>query len=293
MDGILKTLLVQQYGEELTEKIIQGFGVERPVTLRVNRLKTDPESVKNALADAKIGFDSVPWSEDALIIKNVREADLRALDIYEQGWIYLQSLSSMIPPLVLDPAAGESILDMAAAPGGKTTQMAALSKGMANITACEKNKVRAERLKYNLQRQGASRVSVMVCDARRLDDRFMFDKVLLDAPCSGSGTVTSERCDFTDELYQRSRRFQSELLKKALRLLKSGSLMVYSTCSILSGENEELLKTVLPSAGGKIIPIDAGRYDGMPLLPTKLDGTLCICPSGLFEGFFVALIEKI
>ena len=105
----------------------------------------------------------------------------------------------MIPPIVLDPSPGESILDMAAAPGGKTTQMAALSGGLADITACEKNKIRAQRLLYNLKKQGAGRVTVLETDARRLDSRFFFDKILLDAPCSGSGTVTPGRCNFSEE----------------------------------------------------------------------------------------------
>ena len=97
----------------------------------------------------------------------------------------------MIPPLVLAPRQGETVLDMAAAPGGKTTQMAALSGNAALITACEKNRIRAERMQFNLQRQGATRVSVMVEDARRLDDLFSFDRILLDAPCSGSGTIAA------------------------------------------------------------------------------------------------------
>lgn len=287
----LQKALREQYGD-LADRIIAGYSAERRVTLRANRLKTSPEEVMNELAERGISAASPPWSADAFIV-DAKEETLRALPMYQNGEIYLQSLSSMIPPMVLEPRAGEAILDMAAAPGGKTTQMAALSGGRANITACEKNKVRAERLKFNLARQGASRVSVMVCDSRRLDDRFTFDKILLDAPCSGSGTITLERCDFTEELYARSQRFQSELLGKALRLLRSGSRMVYSTCSVLAGENEEVLKRVLPGAGARIIPISQSAFEGAPRLPVQLDGTLCICPNELYEGFFVALIEKI
>lgn len=287
----LQKALREQYGD-LADRIIAGYSAERRVTLRTNRLKTSPEEVMNQLTEREISATSPPWSADAFIV-DAKEETLRALPMYQNGEIYLQSLSSMIPPMVLEPRAGEAILDMAAAPGGKTTQMAALSGGRANITACEKNKVRAERLKFNLARQGASRVSVMVCDSRRLDDRFTFDKILLDAPCSGSGTITLERCDFTEELYARSQRFQSELLGKALRLLRSGSRMVYSTCSVLACENEEVLKRVLPRAGARILPISQSAFEGAPRLPVQLDGTLCICPNELYEGFFVALIEKI
>lgn len=291
LPDFLQKALREQYGD-LADRIIAGYSAERRVTLRANRLKTSPEEVMNELTERGISATSPPWSADAFIV-DAKEETLRALPMYQNGEIYLQSLSSMIPPMVLEPRAVEAILDMAAAPGGKTTQMAALSGGRANITACEKNKVRAERLKFNLARQGASRVSVMVCDSRRLDDRFTFDKILLDAPCSGSGTITPERCDFTEELYARSQRFQAELLGKALRLLRSGSRMVYSTCSVLAGENEEVLKRVLPGAGARIIPISQSAFEGAPRLPVQLDGTLCICPNELYEGFFVALIEKI
>ena len=124
-----------------------------------------------------------------MIIEGAREPEIQELPIYREGGIYLQSLSSMLPPLFLAPKAGESVLDMAAAPGGKTTQMAAMTGNQAQITACEKNKVRQKRLKYNLEKQGASGTYVMVEDARKLNDFFSFDRILLDAPCSGSGTV--------------------------------------------------------------------------------------------------------
>ena len=102
----------------------------------------------------------------------------------------MQSLSSMLPPIILNPKLKADILDMAAEPGGKTTQIAALSNNLANIKACELNKIRLERLKYNIQKQGATNVYVMEKDARLLDDFFCFDQILLDAPCSGSGTLS-------------------------------------------------------------------------------------------------------
>jgi len=85
----------------------------------------------------------------------------------------------MIPPVILEPKEKENILDMAAAPGGKTTQISAISSGKSYITACEKNKIRCDRLKYNLQKQGVGNVNVMQEDARKLSDFFSFDKILL------------------------------------------------------------------------------------------------------------------
>ncbi len=181
---------------------------------------------------------------------------------------------------------------MAAAPGGKTTQMSAISKNEAMITACEKNKIRAERLKYNLEKQGVKRVNVMTEDARKLSKYFSFDKILLDAPCSGSGTENIYSDDFTEELIKRMAKVQEELLKKALKILKPGQEMVYSTCSILKEENEDILNKILPSSNAEIVPIKENLFNKIELLPTMIDGVICIAPSKLYEGFFIAKIKK-
>ena len=288
--------LQNQYGEALAEQICQGYACRRPVTLRVNTLKTTPEAVREGLAEAGIAWEEVGWSREALILPQSRESDLEGLPMYQQGEIYLQSLSSMLPPLFLRPQPGENVLDMAAAPGGKTTQMAALSGGKAMITACEKNAIRAERLKFNIQRQGAGRVSVLVQDARKLDDFFSFDKILLDAPCSGSGTLAVRQGElagkFSRELVDNSARLQEALLRKALRLLKPGHEMIYSTCSILQKENEDVLRRTAAAAGGEVVPLELDAFAEIPRLPSDTPGTLLVAPGPLYEGFFVARIVK-
>lgn len=293
--SFLINMLEIQYGKETTHKIIEGYMAQRNVTLRANTLKSSSEEIQEKLAEANIAYETVNWSKEAFILKTAKEEDIRKLSIYEEGKIYLQSLSSMLPPIILAPQEKENILDMAAAPGGKTTQMAALSNNHASITACEISKIRAERLKYNLAKQGAGSVYVMVADATKLDDFFAFDKILLDAPCSGSGTIT-ENTDFentfTQTLIQKSVRLQTLLLTKALKLLKPGHEMVYSTCSILKEENEEVVEKVLKSKQAEIVPITLDT-EGITLLRTNLPGTLCVCPSKLYEGFFIAKIRKL
>ena len=286
----VKQLFTNQYGEEITNKIIEGYLKRRVVTLRVNTIKIDKQNVKNKLQEVGIETEDISWYEDGLIIKNAKEEEIRKLDIYENGEIYLQSLSSMLPPIILEPKAGENILDMAAAPGGKTTQIAAITQNKAFITACEKNKIRADRLKYNLQKQGVGCVNVMLEDARKLSDFFSFDKILLDAPCSGSGTMSVFDKTFSKELIERSSKTQEELLIKALKILKTGGEMVYSTCSILEQENERILKKVLKKYGGEIVPIEPIKE--IPLLPTFTAGVMCVCPTEFYEGFFVAKIKK-
>ena len=291
--AFLTEKLTAQYGEETARRIFSGFEAKRKTTLRVNRLKAEPAQIVSALADAGISAQTVPWSGDALILENADEEAVAALPMFENGEIYMQSLSSMIPPLVLDAQAGENVLDMAAAPGGKTTQIAALTRGGAMITACERNKMRAERLSYNVKKQGANRVTVMNMDARQLDDFFAFDRVLLDAPCSGSGTVTEgSRGQFSREYLDRTVKMQKTLLDKAIRLLKPGHELVYSTCSVLQEENEEVVSAALKKGGVQLVPIDADAFAGVPLLPTTIPGVMCVCPDERYEGFFVAKLRK-
>ena len=291
----LYKMILNEYGEKLTDEIISGYLCDRPVTFRVNTSKVDISYIKDKLNQLGINFKEVPWNETAFIIERVKENEIKELDIYKNGEIYLQSLSSMLPPIVVAPKEGENILDMAAAPGGKTTQMASMSNNKAMITACEKNKIRAERLKYNLEKQGTSRVTVMVKDARRLDDFFSFDKILLDAPCSGSGTLNLNNKNlsrtFTKELIDRSIKTQKELLKKAIKILKLNGEITYSTCSILKEENEKIVEKILSLGNLEIVPIDEGYFKDVPLLPVNIRGTICVCPSDLYEGFFVAKLR--
>ena len=293
--ALLMERLRSQYGPDLTEEIIAGF-VRRPVTLRVNTIKSTQEAVGEVLSRAGIAYEKAPWYDDAFILRDGREEAVQALPEYEAGHMYLQSLSSMMPPLVVAPAKNESILDMAAAPGGKTTQMAALSGNAALITACEKNKIRAERLQFNLERQGVKRVNVMCQDARQLSDLFKFDKVLLDAPCTGSGTILIAEGEAERRMdaawVAKTAATQKAMLKKALTLLSAGHEMVYSTCSILREENEDVLKAVLPTMNAEIVPIEHAFLAHAPLLPTTIPGVVCVKPSELYEGFFVAKIRK-
>ncbi len=289
-------MLNSQYGEEIANQIIKGYSKERVVTFRVNTLKASIDEIEKILHECKIKYERVPWSKEAFIIKNAREHEIQKLDIYQNGKIYLQSLSSMLPPIILEPRENEDILDMTAAPGGKTTQLANLSKNKANITACELNTVRVERLKYNVKKQGATCVYIMQKDSRNIDDFFSFDKILLDAPCSGSGTLSEKTLEndkyFTKKLIEKSTKSQLTLLKKAIKILKSGGEIVYSTCSILSNENEEVIRKALIGTNAKVIPIKFQGIEELPMLPTSIQGTLNICPNELYEGFFVAKIKK-
>lgn len=288
----LKEQLTNQYGEDLTNQILEGYNKKRKTTLRINTIKTTKENIKKILDKENIKYESVSWYDDALIL--VSDKNIRELDIYKNGEIYMQSLSSMIPPIVLEPTK-EKILDMAASPGGKTTEIYNLSNKEALITAVEKNPIRADRLKYNINKQGTS-ATVLVSDATKLDEFFRFDKILLDAPCSGSGTLSTldnSLNHFNKNLIKNSIEAQQKLLSKALQILKPNSTMVYSTCSILYEENESQIEKLIKQNKIEIIPINEELFKDIPKLPTKIKGTMCVQPTDLYEGFFVARIKKL
>ena len=164
------------------------------------------------------------------------------------------------------------------------------------ITACEKNKIRGERLKYNLEKQGANRTTVILKDSRNLDNFFSFDKILLDSPCSGSGTINlnDENLEkvFTKELVTRSVKTQLELLKKAIKVLKKDGEIVYSTCSILKEENEKTIESALSLGNLEIVPIDKEIFKEIPILPSTIKGTITVMPTKYYEGFFVAKLRR-
>ena len=293
-----ETQLVKQYGAEDTRRILAGCATKRTVSLRANTLHARRDEIACALDDAGITWEPVPWYEDAFVLPEAQERDVWNLSAYQAGDLYLQSLSSMIPALVLDARKGDDVCDMCAAPGGKTTQIAALSG--AYITACEMHAPRAEKLEYNLKKLGAANVTVMRCDARRLDEFFSFDRILVDAPCSGSGTLLAndpkvER-RFTPKLIEKSVKAQRALLAKGLSLLKPGGTLVYSTCSILERENEDIVRWALGNTphgrAFEVKPTQLANADELPLLPTTLEGACTLCPTDRYEGFFVAKIVR-
>ena len=274
------------------EEIIECLSKRRKTTFRINRIKTTNEEIDDFLNANNIKYTHPSFFNDAYIIEE--NIDLSELSIYKEGKIYLQSLSSQIPPLFLDLENSLDILDMCAAPGGKTLEIASITNNKKSIMACETNKIRAERLKHNITEQGA-KVNVSVVDARKLDDFFRFDSVLLDAPCSGSGTINLNNPKdlkyFSYDLVKNSAKIQKELLKKALTILKPGHTLVYSTCSILKEENEDVVKSVLNN-NYVIEKIDL-NIDKSNFLDSKIDGVITVKPSEFYEGFFIAKIKKI
>ncbi|MGE5558256.1 MAG: RsmB/NOP family class I SAM-dependent RNA methyltransferase [Bacillota bacterium] len=288
--------LYDQFEPPQAEQIMAGFMENRPLTLRINTLKTDIRKVMEIFKADGVKFDRVNWDPAALIIKNAGEKDLESHDLYKSGGIYLQSLASMIPPLVLNPAPGAKILDLAAAPGSKSTQLAALMQNRGFILANEKDKIRGERLRYNLNKQGVRIAEIRLGDGKRLESNWhgFFDAALLDAPCSGEGLFQLENPRtyrfWSDRLVAKMSGVQKKLFLQAFLAVKPGGRLVYSTCTINREENENVVLWALAYCPG----LAQERIILAPSLPAIYSrGIMRILPSRLTEGFFVACFRKL
>lgn len=267
--------------------ILSGL-VKKKTTFRVNNLKSNKEEIESILNSNNIKYSKVDFYDDAFILET--DINLRELDIYKEGKIYVQSLSSMLPPLYFDYKQNDSIIDMAAAPGGKTSEIASITNDTVLITAVEKNKLRGEKLIYNLDKQGLKRYSIIFEDATKLNEFMKFNKVLLDAPCSGSGTIIKEQLNsIPEDLVNRSSNIQKELLDKAINLVNVGDEIIYSTCSIFKVENEEVINKYIQEGRVEVIPINTS----IETLPSTIEGVLTIKPTELYEGFFISKLKKI
>ena len=293
--------LYENYSPLTVDKILAGMAGERNTTLRVNRLKSNIQDIMNCLKENGIKFDRVLWYSDALILKEATEKQIQKLDIYENGEIYLQSLSSMIPPLVLNPKENEKVLDLTAAPGSKTTQMAAMMNNKGYILANELDALRCERLKYNVEKQGAAIVTVNNGRGEVIGKKYeaVFDKVLLDAPCSGEGRflATDARTyrSWSERAVNELAKIQKKLLKSAWQALKPEGEMVYSTCTLNRKENEEVLEWAMQELGTRIEPINLGVKNAVQAISEKdeIRNAIRILPSKETEGFFVAKLRKL
>jgi NOL1/NOP2/sun family putative RNA methylase len=292
------------------DKVLKTFASERPVTFRVNSLKLVPSSLKERLEPLGFKVENIPWYKDAFILRKGRQRDLEKTDLYAKGEIYVQGLSSMIPPLVLAPQPNDIVLDLTAAPGSKTTQLSALMKNQGRILANDNNPIRLEKLKANAGNQGASNVETLPAGDGGLvwkDNFEKFDRVLLDAPCSSEGRFQLDTPStygyWKEDTNRKMAKDQRRLFKSAFLSLKPGGTMVYSTCTFAPEENEMVLNWALETYGEAIQIEDASQ--ALPLHTRGLAAwgdlkfnpgvvkSIRVLPTPDIEGFFVARLRKI
>lgn len=294
--------MYEMFSPGTVDKIVAGTISDRYTTLRVNTIKYNIQDLMRYFKENNIKFERVSWYNDALIIKNVKEKEIQKLDIYEKGYVYIQSLPSMVPPIVLNPKEGEKVLDLTAAPGSKTTQMAAAMNNNGQIVANELDKIRCERLKYNVNTQGASIVKVVNGRGELLGREYedYFDKVLLDAPCSGEGRFDARSVitykNWSEKTVRDLAKLQKKLFKSAYTALKQGGIMVYSTCTLNKEENEMVLEWALENLNVKLLDINIEIKDKIPAFNNEVNSSINkairILPSKTMEGFFVAKFVK-
>jgi len=305
LPGEFVAILESLFSPLTIDRIVSAMIAGRPVSLRVNALKADAATVRARLSAAGLKFENTAWYRDAFVLPDATERDVEKTDLYTDGRVYLQGLSSMVPVLVLAPGRGEKILDLTAAPGSKTTQIAAMTGNAAEIVACEMDRLRFERLKYNVGLQAAGSVTLLNLPAEKLIQRHpeyagYFDRVLLDAPCSGEGRfLVSNRGSYKYWSLQEVRKYsnlQKKLLKSAADSLRPGGILVYSTCTLNTAENEEAVDHAVRNLGMAALDILLKIHGSLPGFCEGFDPSvrkaMRILPGKLMEGFFVCKLQK-
>jgi tRNA (cytosine49-C5)-methyltransferase len=290
------------------QSVVETFSQRKTASFRLNSLKGDLSELQEFLANSQIiQVRTPPWYPLAFLPQGIESTVVSRWDLANQGKIYIQSLSSMLPAVVLDPQPGEVLLDLCAAPGSKTTQMAAAMQNKGRIVAVEAIRDRFFRLKSVIALMGAEIVETKCMDGRRFrwgDE--LFDRVLVDAPCSSEGRFKSY--DKKSIGYWNLRKIremvkkQRGLLLNACRLLRPGGVLVYSTCTFAPEENEGVVSWVLRKMEGEVAlaPIETQGFERYPALSEwegkTFDAQAVHCcrvlPTSTMEGFFMAKFTK-
>ncbi len=273
--------------------------------IRVNTLKISVKELRERLKDWRL--EQVPWCEEGFWITHKTEdrRDIGNLIEHQLGYFYVQEAASMIPPIVLGAEPSDVVLDMAASPGSKATQIASHMKNKGVLVANDKDGLRMKPLASNIQRMGITNAIITLMEGRFFKG-FSFDRILLDAPCSGTGTIRKSLKTiemWNPDMVRRLAGTQRQLIDTAFCNLKKGGVLIYSTCTLEPEEDEGIVDYLLD------------KYDDAELEEIKLEGLkrskavlefedrkfddsvrkcLRIWPQDNdTEGFFVAKIRKL
>lgn len=294
---------------EKYEAVLLAFTDRRPSVFRANTLKITPHALRVNLQKEGIEVETVAWNDNAFVLKGTTQRVLMETELYKQGFLYLQNLSSMIPPLVVDPQRDETILDITAAPGSKTTQMAAIMQNTGTIIANDKSRIRLYKLEANLKMQGVTNTKVTYRPAEMFwkINPESFDKALVDVPCSMEGRmhVESEKTykDWSMRKIKELVGMQRHILRSAVSSTKPGGTIIYSTCTLAPEEDEGVVDWLLTQEKGAVeveqialkLP---NAIPGLTQWNTKtfdpqMARTLRILPGNHMEGFYVAKLKKL
>lgn len=295
--------------DDKRQAVLASFCESKPLTIRVNTLKTTVDILKENLTKLGIHYQNVSWYENALTLPTATTRELTQTTLYEDGHFYIQNLSSMVAPLALDPQPGEKVLDMAAAPGSKTTQMAMLMQNTGEIIANDKSRQRLYKLQPNLQQQGVTNAKVICRPGEILWKIYpnYFDKTLVDAPCTMEGRFDARDIatfkDWSPKKVKALSQTQRWLLRSAVTATKPGGTIVYATCTLSPEENEAVIDWLL-RVEPYPLSVEKFSFSGLTIekpfmqwkkhtFTEKINHCCRILPSQNLEGFFIAKIKKL
>ncbi len=294
------------FGEELSAFL---DAIKKPLkpSIRVNTLKISPDDMIKLLQERGIAFESIPWCKCGFWLLNCEEESIGNFWEHFAGLIYIQEASSMIPAEVLAPSPYECVLDLAAAPGSKTTQMAQIMENKGAIVANDISFKRLKALTNNIERMGVVNVVVTCMDGRRFGRLFpgKFDKVLVDAPCSAEGTIRKSYkaiYNWHEWAYKKLSETQKALLISAYKSLKPEGVVVYSTCTFSPEENEAVVSYILENYNAVTEEVEINglnpsppimEWEGVTFHP-DVKRCIRIYPhKNEVGGFFIAKIRKL
>lgn len=286
-------LLIKQYGENSAKKIMSGLNQIPKVSIRVNDIKADYDEVYDELEEMGYDIEEGSVCPEAICIKGGKSIESNPL--FQEGKITVQDESAMLIAPLLEIEDGMEVLDLCSAPGGKTTHIAEILQNTGKVLAFDVHESKLNLIKENCERLGITNVEVGTNDATKLNADLVAssDRILIDVPCSGLGIIrkkpeikwNKKRNDLREIIS-----VQREIMKNAWQYLKSGGIMIYSTCTLNKEENEENIEWFVNSHKDcEVKKIFIGKKDN---LIYNRDGSLTIMPNENMDGFFVAKLEK-
>ena len=308
LDGEYGQRLREIVGDEQISRVFESFEAAKLTSFRVNTIQASSAEIVDAVEALGVKAAPVSWCDEAFTVSPEDRSTLTHSELAESGKIYVQGLSSIFATTVLSPEPEQWNIDMASAPGGKASHMAALMDNRGKLSVVEAVKPRMYRLADNMKRLGVTISRTYLMDGRKVGRKVpdRFDCVMLDAPCSSDSRIRADNPDSLKFWSQRKVRVQSRkqkgLIVSAFQALKPGGTMLYCTCSFSPEENEAVVSHLMDKTDGeaKPLPIEMpfdNWQPGMKLFRGEtFDDAVSlsrrILPNERFDGFFLAKFSK-